>query len=198
MNHADIVIVGSSIAACMTAAYLKLRLPDLDVLVLGPDPADERRPFVGESLVEPAALFMQEIGMRDFLNSTQMTKQGLSFYHKISYPDPQDRRYSVHAPTLLHHRAWQLHRPVVDRALRARAAELGARLVTGRMEDFEIGPAATGHRVHARVGGNPETFSCRWLIDATGRSRRIGKRVTNYVRPGEKQRSCFWFRLAGF
>ena len=198
MENVDVVIVGSSIAGLMTAAYLKLQWPTLQVIVLGPRPEHEQRPFVGESLVEPAALFMQEIGLGDYLNSTQMTKNGLTFYHKIKPDDPLDRRYSVHAPHRLHHTAWQLHRPDVDRAVRARAAELGARLVTGRMHDCEIGTAATGHRVHARVGESTITFSCRWLIDATGRTRRIGKKVARYVRPHARQRSCFWFWLADF
>ena len=198
MENVDVVIVGSSIAGLMTAAYLKQQLPTLQVIVLGPSPADEQRPVVGESLVEPAALFMQEIGLGDYLNRTQMTKNGLTFYHKIRPDDPLDRRYSVHAPHWLHHRAWQLHRPNVDRALRARAAELGACLVTGRMQDCEIGTAATGHRVQARVGETTMTFSCRWLIDATGRTRRIGKKVARYIRPDDRQRRCFWFRLADF
>ena len=198
MEHVDVVIVGSSIAGSMTAAYLKQQQPTLQVVVLGPSPEHEQRPYVGESLVEPAALFMQEIGMGDYLHSTQITKNGLTFYHKIKPDDPLDRRYSVHAPSWLYHRAWQLHRPDVDRAVRARAAELGARLVTGRMHDCEIGTAASGHRVHARVAERSLTFACRWLIDATGRTRRIGKRVTTYTRPHAKQRSCFWFWLADF
>jgi flavin-dependent dehydrogenase len=198
MESVDVVIVGSSVAGSMTAAYLKQQQPTLRVVVLGPCPEHEQRPYVGESLVEPAALFMREIGMGDYLHSTQMTKNGLTFYHKIKPDDPLDRRYSVHAPAWLYHRAWQLHRPDVDRALRACAAALGARLVTGRMHDCEIGTAATGHRVHARVGANTITFACRWLIDATGRTRRIGKRVTTYIRPDAKQRSCFWFWLADF
>ncbi|HEY6273846.1 MAG TPA: NAD(P)/FAD-dependent oxidoreductase [Terriglobales bacterium] len=198
MENVDVVIVGSSVAGLMTAAYLKQQLPILEVIVLGPRQEDERRPMVGESLVEPAALFMQEIGLGDYLNSTQMTKNGLTFYHKIKPEDPLDRRYSVHAPHRLHYTAWQLNRPDVDRALRGRAAELGVRLVTGRMNDCEIGTTATGHRVHARVGESDVTFSCRWLIDATGRARRIGKKVTTYIRPQARQRSCFWFRLADF
>lgn len=198
MENVDVVIAGSSIAGLMTAAYLRQQQPHLQVLVLGPRQEDERRPYVGESLVEPAALFMQEIGLNDYLNSTQMTKNGLTFYHKIKPEDPLDRRYSVHAPHRLYHNAWQLNRPDVDCALRARVQELGARLVTGRMHDCEIGTAATGHRVDARVGEGDITFSCRWLIDATGRTRRIGKKVTTYTRPQAQQRSCFWFRLADF
>jgi len=185
MENVDVVIVGSSVAGLMTAAYLKQQLPTLQVVVLGPSPEHEQRPYVGESLVEPAALFMQEIVLRDYLNRTQMTKHGLSFYHKIRPDDPRDRRYSVHAPHRLHHTAWQLHRPDVDRALRARAAELGAHLVTGRMHDCEIGTAATGHRVHARVGESAVGFSCRWLIDATGRTRQIGKKIADFVKQSD-------------
>jgi flavin-dependent dehydrogenase len=198
MENVDVVIVGSSIAGLMTAAYLKQQQPTLEVIVLGPRQQDEQRPYVGESLVEPAALFMHEIGLADYLNSTQVTKHGLSFYHKIKPDDPQDRCYSVHAPQRLYHTAWQLHRPDVDSAVRARAMELGARLVTGRLHDCEIGTAGAGHRVHARVGPSDVTFSCRWLIDATGRARRIGKKVTTYTRPRATQRNCFWFRLADF
>jgi flavin-dependent dehydrogenase len=198
MEHVDVLIVGSSIAASMTAAYLKQQLPELDVVVLGPRPEDERRPYVGESLVEPAALFMQEIGLRDYLNSTQMTKNGLTFYHKLRPGDPQDRCYSVHAPQGLYHTAWQLNRPEVDRAVRERAGELGARMVLGRMEDIEIGTGGKRHRVCARTGESTTTFSCRWVIDATGRARRIGRKVANYIRPQKAQRSCFWFRLADY
>jgi flavin-dependent dehydrogenase len=198
MEPVDVAIVGASAAGLMTAAYLKQQLPDLRVMVLGPRPEDERRPCVGESLVEPAALFMREIGLAGYLTQTQVLKNGLTFYHRLRPGDPLDCRYSVHAPHRLYHTAWQLNRPEVDRALYARAAELGAHLVTGRMQDCEIGTSATGHRVQAEVGGNHTTFSCRWLIDATGRSRRIGRKVANYIRPQTMQRSCFWFRLADF
>jgi len=44
MENADVVIVGSSVAGLMTAAYLKQQLPTMHVVVLGPSPEDERRP----------------------------------------------------------------------------------------------------------------------------------------------------------
>jgi len=97
MENVDVVVVGSSVAGLMTAAYLKQQLATLQIIVLGPSPEHEQRPYVGESLVEPAALFMEEIGLKDYLNCTQMTKHGLSFSHKIKPDDPLDRRYSVHS-----------------------------------------------------------------------------------------------------
>ena len=40
MENADVVIVGSSVAGLMTAAYLKQQLPTMHVVVLGPSPED--------------------------------------------------------------------------------------------------------------------------------------------------------------
>jgi 2-polyprenyl-6-methoxyphenol hydroxylase-like FAD-dependent oxidoreductase len=56
-GECDVLVMGSSVSGLMTAAYLKLEHPDLDVVVLGPPPEREKRPYVGESLVEPAILF---------------------------------------------------------------------------------------------------------------------------------------------
>ena len=49
MENADVVIVGSSVAGLMTAAYLKQQLPTMHVVVLGPSPEDERRPYGREA-----------------------------------------------------------------------------------------------------------------------------------------------------
>jgi len=51
--------------------------------------------------------------------------------------------------------------------------------------------------VAATVDGDKIEIRSRWIVDATGRKRLIGKKVTNYIRP-EKQRSTFWFRLRKF
>jgi len=53
------------------------------------------------------------------------------------------------------------------------------------MYDCEIGTAATGHRVQARVGKSAVAFSCRWLIDATGRTRQIGKKIADFVKQSD-------------
>src|SRR6187397_1591383 len=120
-DRCDVLVVGSSVSGLMIAAWLKLEQPELDVVVLGPPPEREKRPYVGESLVEPAILFFRELGMGDVLDTRCMLKNGLTFYHKLRIDDPTDRRYSVHAPETLHHLARQLNRPVFDRALRDHA-----------------------------------------------------------------------------
>ena len=94
----DILIVGSSICGLMTATYLKQKLPELEVLVIGPEPNQEKRAYVGESLTEISIHFFWEIGLKDYLDRTQDLKNGLTFYHKLQIDHPEDLRYSVHAP----------------------------------------------------------------------------------------------------
>ncbi|MEZ4453141.1 MAG: tryptophan 7-halogenase [Nannocystaceae bacterium] len=198
LAHPDVLVVGSSISGLMVAAWLKLELPELDVVVLGPPPERERRPYVGESLVEPAILFFRELGLGEFLDTRCALKNGLTFYHKLAPDDPDDRRYTVHAPERLHHLARQLHRPDFDRALRARAAELGVRLVDGHAEEVAVGADGRSHRVRARIDDASVDLEARFLVDASGRRRLIGHQVTTYHKPEVGQRSAFWIRLADF
>lgn len=191
----DVLIVGSSLSGMMTALNLKHRNPGLEVAVLGPQPHEERRPLVGESLVEPGILFFREVGLGQHLDTCQVLKNGLCFYHKLDLDNPADRAYTAHAPEILHHKARQMRRVEFDAACRERVIELGGRMLHGTADEVEIGKQA--HRVVATVDGAPTEIRCRWIVDCTGRKRIIGTKVTKYVRP-EKQRCTFWFRLRRF
>ena len=193
-ENVDVVVVGSSISGLMTAAWLKTKIETLSVVVIGPPVGEERRPIVGESLVEPAVLFFRELGLGPYLDERHEIKYGLTFYHKLSPRDPFDRRYTVHAPSeKLHHLSRQLHRPAFDCELARLAASRGVRFVEGRVRDFTVGEDNAQHTVR----GEGFSFSSRWLVDTTGRKRIIGRTVTKYERP-ELQRSAFWFRIRGF
>jgi flavin-dependent dehydrogenase len=193
----DVLVVGSSLSGMMTALNLKHRNPGLDVAVLGPLPTEERRPLVGESLVEPGILFFREMGMGDHLDRHQVLKHGLCFYHKFDLANPEDRAYTAVAPEILHHKASQMRRLEFDLACRERAAELGVRLLHGTADEITVGKGGERHQVRAKVDGEGVDLSSRWIVDATGRKRLIGTKVTNYIRP-EKQRCTFWFRLGNF
>src|SRR6185295_7086811 len=123
--------VGSSLSAMMTTLNLKHRNPGLDVTVLGPLPTEEKRPLVGESLVEPGILFFREMGLGPHLDEKQVLKHGLCFYHKLDLANPADRTYTAHAPQILYHKARQMRRTEFDTACRERAIELGANILHG-------------------------------------------------------------------
>ena len=192
----DVVIVGSSISAWMAGAWLA-RKEGLNVVIVGPDIADERRPVVGESTVEPAVLFFRDLGLPD-LDRTHRLKQGLTFHHKLRPADPSDERYSVHAPERhLAHASRQLHRPRFDRELADHARRSGVVHLVGRAKDYARAATDPRHRVTIKTSDGERTIAARWIVDASGRSRFLGKRLTTYSRPAD-QRCAFWFRLADF
>jgi flavin-dependent dehydrogenase len=197
VRETEVLVVGSSLSGMMTTLNLKYRNPGLDVTVLGPLPSEEKRPLVGESLVEPGILFFREVGLGPHLDRMQVLKNGLIFYHKLDLSNPVDRAYTAHAPEILFHKARQMRRQEFDVACRERAIELGARMLHGVADEVEIGTGGDRHRVVASVDGEKIEIRSRWIVDATGRRRMIGKKVTNYIRP-EKQRSTFWLRLRNF
>ena len=197
MLETDVLVLGSSLSGMMTTLNLRHRNPDLDVTVLGPLPSEEKRPLVGESLVEPGILFFREVGLGPYLDRMQVLKNGLIFYHKLDLANPADRAYSAHAPKILFHKARQMRRQEMDEACRERAVALGARMLHGLASAIEIGHDGARHRVLADCGGEKREIRARWIVDATGRRRLIGKKVTRYVKP-DKQRSTFWFRLRRF
>ena len=81
MLETEVLVVGSSLSGMMVTLNLKHRNPGLDVTVLGPLPTEEKRPLVGESLVEPGILFFREMGLGPHLDQMQVLKHGLTFYH---------------------------------------------------------------------------------------------------------------------
>jgi flavin-dependent dehydrogenase len=191
----DVVILGSSIAALIHAAWLKKTLPGLAISVIGPKVGDEKRPTVGESLVEPAILFFTELGMEPYLAARHELKNGLTFYHKLRPNDPEDRRYTVHAPMQkLHYLSRQLHRPAFDQELGRVAERLGVEFIEGRASEVEVGHGGGLHRAR----GEGFDLQSQFLIDATGRKRIVGNQVVRYEKPETGQRCAFWFRIADF
>lgn len=197
---ADVIIVGSSISGLMSACYLKKKLPQLNIIVIGPRPEAEKRAYVGESLTELSIHFFWEIGLKDYLDRTHDRKYGLTFYHKLRIDEPADNRYSVHAPSeQLYYHSRQLHRPVFDRDLREYASHLGVTFLEGKAKDISIGKGKAQHHVEVKtIDGEQMQLSAPRIVDATGHSRLLGKKVTSYHRPKAGQRSVFWFRLTDF
>jgi flavin-dependent dehydrogenase len=197
---ADVIIVGSSISGLMTSCYLKLKLPHLNILVIGPRPEQEKRAYIGESLTEISIHFFWEIGLKDYLDRTHDRKNGLTFYHKLRIDDPKDYRYSVHAPgESLYYHSRQLNRPIFDRDLYQHAVQMGVQFLDGKVKEVNIGEGQHRHQVIVKTKtGECVQLSARWIVDATGQNRIVGKKVTTYTRPETGQRSAFWLRLADF
>lgn len=69
-------------------------------------------------------------------------------------------------------RGWRIDRPALERDLRARLVDAGARILEGVRPGRPSGGAAPRWDVRLRRRGRPETrVEARWVIDASGRAR---------------------------
>ena len=195
----DIAILGAGLAGNLAAAYLRQRLPALDVAVVAK--TGKSPPIVGESIVEYGARFLHEIGMGVALEEKQYHKYGLSFYYKERLDRPDCRRYAVHeSPGVPRLPAYQVNRATFDPELREHNRRLGVQFLDGTVTGVELASGGSDRHAVTYRGPDGETheLEARWLIDATGRARYLGRRLGVSRPEMGPQRSAFWFRLADF
>lgn len=191
----DLLILGGRIAANLTAAYVARKHPDLRITIVGRTDTD--LPVVGESLTEAPTLFMHECGLATVLEEQHFHKYGLTFYFKTRLDQPADPTYSIHEePAIPPLPANLINRVAFDAAVRAHNVKQGATLIEGIAVDVSLQRGA--HRVTVETPeGGTRRITARWLVDATGRSRVLGKKLGLLEKP-RWQRSTYWFRLADF
>jgi len=193
----DIAILGNGVAANLAAAYFRKNMPELAVAVIGS--GDKRRPIVGEALVEASTNFIREIGLGPLLIERHYPKYGLTYYYKPDLDDPADRTYVVdEAPYLPPFPSFLINRFTFDRDLRSHNAENGVTFHPGRATGLELGRAGQPHQVVVEgEDKRKRELNCRWLIDATGRNRMLGRLLGLHHRP-QLQKDVYWFRLVDF
>lgn len=196
----DILIMGGGATGQLAAAYLRLKFPQLKIAVIeGPH---KNRPIVGESFVEITIDFLLELGLGSYLIEDHFPKYGLTYYFKPQIDNPADRTYVVdEAPTVPPLLSFQINRFTFDREVRRRNLESGVQLIDGAVSAVNLSNGASAGALHSVTFRDPtereSTVSARWLIDATGRSRVLGKLLQLHERIAE-QKNVFWFRLANF
>jgi flavin-dependent dehydrogenase len=173
----DIAIMGNRIAGNLAAAYLKQYQPNAQIAVIGP-PGTEL-PSVGESTVECTVMFMKDIGILDWLDETQAPKGGLTFYYKVGGPSAKDNYWALETPVVLKAVSKQLNRPVLDDFLRHRNVANGVQYVPGRVKNVELAVAGALHRIEVRNGEETTEIRAHYVIDATGRSQVLGRKLTS-------------------
>jgi len=195
----DVLIMGGGATGQLAALYLRQRFPQLKIAVAeGPH---KNRPIVGESFVEITIDFLLEIGLGSYLIENHFPKYGLTYYFKPEIENPADRTYVVdEAPTVPPLLSFQINRFTFDREVRRRNLECGVMLLDASVSSLHLAGHASGelHGVTLRdSAGSESSVSARRLIDATGRSRVLGKLLQLHERIAE-QKNVFWFRLANF
>ena len=123
----DVVVIGGSLSGAATATLLLRQNPGLRLLLVEKSAHFSRR--VGEATVEVSAYFLGRVlGLTQYLNETQIVKQGLRFWFaneevtNLGEASELGGRYQVRLPS------YQLDRATLDEEVLRRACLAGAEL----------------------------------------------------------------------
>lgn len=170
----DVVIIGAGPAGLTLGCYLA----QAGISCLIVEKAHHPRPHVGESLLPSTVRIMREIGFLEIMEAADFPRSGGVVYHPpvgsnvpIAYAEFEDERTG------------QAHTYHVDRAkfdllLLKHTESLGCKILEGVSVD-EVSFTADGQAngVRARVGGEPIVIPARVVVDAGGRSTKIGRQL---------------------
>lgn len=191
IRECDVLIVGASMAGSCLARQLKLKHPNLDIVVL--DRKSEFGYWVGESMLE---IFWDyattDLNLGPYLDANHLYKHGLRFFF-----DSPDKKLPLAKMSEIG-RSWydavpahQIDRKRFDEDICRMNRELGIDVrMKCNVKDVEI-DSEKGHRVITEGGD----FRCRWIVDAAGFSAPIGRKL-GIVKPVEEHPiSARWARI---
>ena len=211
----NVTIIGNGISANLGAMYLRRRLPESTKIVIVGPASRGKLPLVGESLIEISTKFLEEhLNLGAYMCKNHFPKYALTYYFKLDPKNPKDRTYSVHCNERdprdrrplpgwegpgVRPPAWLLNRHVFDRDIQAMVtSDNNIERIKGVVKEIDFNKNSPHTLSINEANGNQRSLETNWVIDATGRTRFLGKRLNLIDRPKIGQRSCFWFWLTGF
>lgn len=193
----DVAFMGGGLAALLLARQLKMTKPELDVVIF--ERKEEPGYKVGESTVEIAANYLiRKQKLNRYLYMKQLPKNSLRFFFDTKERDGELHELSelgvYHLPPIP---SFQLDRFQLELDLREMVRELGVEfLVPVTVKDFELSTDGHPHRIDVLDDGAHRSFHARWLVDGSGRSHLITKKLDLRLPVPEHRIVASWGRGA--
>lgn len=185
-------------AGSLLARQLKRARPALTVALF--EKATERSYKVGESLVEIAANYMvRRQRLSGYLYENHVPKNGLRyFFDDPTHSTPLTEMSEVGPINLPFHPAFQIDRSRLESDLLSMATELGVEVRVGaRVDNIELGNGGERHRFAVTEGSGAQAYTCRWLVDASGRAGMVARAADLRVPEPEHHIGSVWARFRG-
>ncbi|MDA2804774.1 NAD(P)/FAD-dependent oxidoreductase [Nocardiopsis suaedae] len=194
----DVAILGGGIAGLTLALQLSRTAPGLRITVVERQhhPVPEAAHKVGESSVEVQGHYLRDVlGLREHLENEQLHKFGLRMFFPQADNSDIARRTEYGQIDEAPLASYQLDRGRLENRLGEFVADRGVEFRTGcRVTGVEIGPGEDDHTVSVRGDDGERRLRTRWLVDATGRSSLLKRRL-DLAKPLDHQANASWFRI---
>ncbi len=207
----DVAILGGSLIGSMAAIMLRKR--GLRVAVLESRPEGQPlKAVVGEALTEGTSVFVRhEIGLGDWLREHAYRKFGFDFVTQPRQPGMDERPRTLEGchelllsltplekitgafrrliPT------YHVNRPLLDAEVVRRAKAAGTDYRHGAaVRSVELGELE--HRVIYEQEGSEQSLTCKWVLDASGRRRVLGKQLgISHSNSDQLETAAIWTRF---
>ena len=191
----DILIMGGGLSGLTLAIQLQRRIDNIRILVAekASYPVPEATHKVGESSVEIASYYFDEIlGLKAELDN-ELPKLGLRFFY--TYTDNRDisKRIELGPSIFPASKSYQLDRGRFENALIKRCLKLGIDFqVSCKIKEISLGK--NDHQVTLIQNEQESTIQSKWLIDASGRMSLL-KRKLKLAKPAYHDVNASWFRI---
>lgn len=194
----DVIICGGGLAGLLLARHLRRAQPDLEIALIERTarPLPEAAHKVGESSVELACQYFESLGLKEYLLDRHLIKHGLRFFPGGGHL-PLIERAEIGPAQEPIVKSYQLDRGRLENDLRDMNIADGVVLIEGaKVQKIDIEPGETPNRVTFALGETEHTLSCRWAVDATGRSALI-RREMKLTRGSHHDANASWYRVKG-
>ena len=194
MSHDyDVVILGGAFSGASTALLLKRQNPALRVLLVEKSEAFDAK--VGEATTEMSGMFLtRRLALWGHLEREHLPKEGLRYWfhnERVTGHTNASEAGGFYRSTVP---SFQLRRDALDEHILATAVTEGAELLRpARVREVHLG--SFDHRVVVEQdGGEVRHLSCRWVIDATGRTCFLGRKLELIERNEDHPVASVWAR----
>jgi FADH2 O2-dependent halogenase len=169
----DALIIGASLAGGCLARQLKLKHPDMNIVIL--DKKKEFGAWVGESTLEIFWDYaVRHLDLGHYLDTNHLYKHGLRWWFDSKDKNLPISKMSEIGRTWYHSTpAYQLDREKFDKDLYDMNLSAGIDIRLGhKVTDIQI-DKDSGHTITTKEN----IYKCRWLIDAAGLSAPLGRKL---------------------